>query len=77
MILGIASFAIAFRTHGEGGEGSALAAIGFRVSRKGRDIASKVENIDVVLAKAKFFFFGIFDCMKYLFLRFMRDNDMR
>ena len=52
----MASFAIAVRIHGEDGEGSALAAIvSFRVSRKGRDIASTFENFFVVLARAKNF----------------------
>ena len=70
MKLGIASFAIAVRTHGEGGEGSALAAVLFSSLAEGRDIASAVEFCCVVVARAKPLLTLVFRCVKYLFPNF-------
>ena len=62
---GIASFAIAVRTHGEDGGGSALAAIvAFQVSRKGRGNCVDIRKLAiVVLARAKNFL------MNFVFVR--------
>ena len=59
--LGIASFAIAVRTHGEDGDGSALAAIVFFESRDEDATLRRNSKIFVVIARAdKFYLYVAF-----------------
>ena len=72
-VIGIASFAIAVRTHGEDGEEGALAAIFVFESRRKDATLRRTLKLVVVLARAKPLTYFCFE-RNYFLIQFMRDN---